>query len=77
MSVGIIEVGVVVAAFAVCLPLGIARGQKWLTAVPFFFLVAMLTTPADLASLVLVGVPNAILGSLIFFSAQRWNRVQA
>ncbi len=77
MSVGIIELAVVVVMFAICLWIGIAKGQKWLTVVPFFFLVAMLTTPADPISLILVGVPNAILGSLIFFSAQRWNRVEA
>ncbi|QDT33027.1 hypothetical protein [Thalassoglobus polymorphus] len=71
MSVGAIELLFVIICFAISIPVWLMRGPRWIAIIPFFFLVAMLTTPADVVSLLLVGVPNAVVGVALYQTATR------
>ena len=65
MSIGMIEAIVVLGLSVICLPVGLSRKQWWLTAIPLYFAIAMCVTPADVVSLLIVAIPNAILGTIL------------
>lgn len=69
MTVGVQELAFVFILFAICVPLGIIKRKCWIAFLPLFFVVAMCTTPADLISLLMVGIPNAVIGGLILSDA--------
>ncbi len=76
MSVGAIELLFVVTCFMVSVPVWLAKGPRWIVIIPFFFLVAMLTTPADVVSLLLVGIPNAVVGVALYQISTRFSPSQ-
>ena len=55
-GVGIVELAIVL-CIAVALPLLIRGGSRWLAGILPCFVVAMLVTPADLLSMLLVAIP--------------------
>ena len=73
MSLGILEVAIVVAAFLTIGCVSCFRRQwlvehRWVISVPFLALTAALTTPADPVSTLIVGVPHIILFAVLL----RW-----
>ncbi|MCA8998533.1 MAG: hypothetical protein KDA80_16155 [Planctomycetaceae bacterium] len=62
MSVGILEILFVVVVSLVCCMVffrtAASQRQNWWLAVPVFFLIAALTSPADLLSTLLIGALN-------------------
>ena len=61
MSVGVVEIGFLLVV-AVGAWVAVARTkQKWMGAIPLFFLFATLTSPSDIVSTLLIGLPNCVL----------------
>lgn len=66
MGVGAIELAFVVLVFPICAALAASSKRKWLAVIPFFFLVAAVTSPADPASMLIIGVPNVVVFAFAF-----------
>ena len=61
MGIGIVEiVFLVVVALATVLIVATTK-RRWVLVVPAFFVVAVLVSPADLVSTLVIGVPNCVL----------------
>ena len=66
MGLGILEIGLLVLTTLVtCLIVKLTK-QRWLLAFPGFFLIAAVVSPADIFSMLIIGLPNCLLFALVF-----------
>ena len=72
MGIGIVEVAfLVLVAFATAVTVMAAK-RRWVEVIPAFFLIAVLVSPSDIVSTLLIGVPNCVLCvvALRYFAAE-------
>ncbi len=65
MSVGVVEVAFLLAVTIGARVAVTRTKQRWIGAIPLFFLFATLISPADIASTLLIGLPNCVLFVII------------
>lgn len=67
MSLGAVELAFVLILSLIAVPFAIKTHQKWISAVPAFFLAAALTSPADVVSTLIVGIANTAVFALAYW----------
>jgi Sec-independent protein secretion pathway component TatC len=66
MGIGIVEIGFLFLVTLVTALTVKATKRRWLVVFPVFFLIAVVVSPADLFSTLLIGLPNCVLFALAF-----------
>ena len=71
LSIGAIELAVVIVALGLVLLLGRTAQRRWLFGIPAMFAVAALTTPSDPVSQLLVAVPCSLIYAVALIRQER------
>ncbi len=61
MSIGIVEIAFLVLVALAAALTAMATKRRWVAMIPAFFLIAVVVSPSDIVSTLLIGVPHCLL----------------